>query len=1179
MRRPARISHQAAALVAALTAFFVFFELTKKETPYSSIASAGSPGALLRAEQSRKELRHALGLTRPEAPDEFLRYHADIRTREGTTEPGYPANHRIQELSKAMERYAASLRKSPQLPWIERGPGNVGGRTRGLIVDPDDPTFNTWFAGSVGGGIWKTTTGGLTWENKTPTLPNLATTTLAMASSNRSIIYAGTGEGFGNIDAIRGDGIWKSTNRGESWQQLASTARNTNFFYVNRLLVDPTDERLVLAATNTGIFRSTDGGMSWANVYGSASRVQHLIAHPNNFSIQFATQNGFGVLKSTDRGINWTRSSQGLGGGARYELAIAPSDPNRIYVAVETNSSTSDLYLSDDAGASWIKTSQSTSLNWLGGQGWYNNTIAVHPYEKDIVFVGGLDLYKITIGSGGSSSSQITSVDTINTGTFLSFVNFGLPFMGGGVGTGVDFVPSPISLTTSDYVSVEIRFGGGRKQKAHRFVVPDGAGQPVSAYSYGGYVDVPFEVWDVTNQRQLMVSFRDQINNGVFDLSPNPSGGVSREYLFVNAVPYDPTLPHPNIALAGGMKYKNIYGIGPALASGSSWNPQALPEAILRINYGTVITRTRTSQKISDWRLTSQTLLSQVYVHADHHNIYIVPTNPLLKAFRIINANDGGIAISTDGGVTWRETTAGYITSQFYGATKKPAENVYIGGMQDNGTWMSGLNPSAQSEWRPQLGGDGFAVAWHPTNLNYILGSIQYNNFRRTTNGGATWIVGTTDITDVGSGFGPFVSVLASSPLDPDLVFAVGSRGVWRSDNFAENWTSIPITTDWGFGTGATAAISLADPQIVWAGVRMSSTGTTQGRLWVSRDGGITFQPTTNYTSATLGRLSGLATHPTEPHTAYALFSFARAPKILRTTDLGQSWTDISGFGGGSVSTNGFPDVATYALLVLPHRPNEIWVGTEIGLFISIDNGQSWSYSNNGLPAASIWQLKVVDDQVVAATHGRGVWSVTLPELASVTPRTVTLAPRLNKSQQTARNYFPINLSLRSAYDSTQVLVDRNLYTTLPANGTPMDLVVHFRENVNRPITVELLAYKQGVGYRSSSRTFSVIVSADKEPLTPTSFSLEQNYPNPFNSSTTIRFALPRTSRVQLVMYDLRGREVASLLDQELPAGVYAHTWDARGVASGAYVCRLTATDPLSPARLFSDARRLILLK
>ena len=168
-------------------------------------------------------------------PDKFVEFENRIRSSPGTNAPAYPLNYKMTELDKAVKRkFNISLSKfnssfkqlqSGALPWIERGPGNVTGRTRGLIIDPDDSTGNTWFAGSVGGGIWKTTNGGKDWANKTPALPNLATTTLAMAPSNHKVIYAGTGEGFFNVDAVVGDGIFKSTDRGETWDQLASTAK------------------------------------------------------------------------------------------------------------------------------------------------------------------------------------------------------------------------------------------------------------------------------------------------------------------------------------------------------------------------------------------------------------------------------------------------------------------------------------------------------------------------------------------------------------------------------------------------------------------------------------------------------------------------------------------------------------------------------------------------------------------------------------------------------------------------------------------------------------------------------------------------------------------------------------------------------------------------------------------
>ena len=299
--------------------------------------------------------------------------------------------------------------------------------------------------------------------------------------------------------------------------------------------------------------------------------------------------------------------------------------------------------------------------------------------------------------------------------------------------------------------------------------------------------------------------------------------------------------------------------------------------------------------------------------------------------------------------------------------------DMYIGGTQDNGTWLSPSNPTNTSSWTSVLSGDGFQVDWNYDNPNEILGSVYYDAIYKTTDGGAHWFdaAATNGLTDAGNG--PFITKLAKSKQDPDMVFAIGASGVWRSDDFASSWTLSPITSNFsGTATFAQVKMSLHNPQIVWAGSGMAS----NSNIYVSADGGLTFNATNNYTTVPLGRITSLETDPLKDSTAYALFSFAKAPKILKTTDLGQSWADISGFGTDTVSSTGFPDVAVYSLLVMPYDPNIIWAGTDIGIFESTDGGGSWAYANNGAPAAAIWEMLIVNDQIIVATHGRGIWSV-----------------------------------------------------------------------------------------------------------------------------------------------------------------------------------------------------------
>jgi hypothetical protein len=167
--------------------------------------------------------------------------------------------------------------------------------------------------------------------------------------------------------------------------------------------------------------------------------------------------------------------------------------------------------------------------------------------------------------------------------------------------------------------------------------------------------------------------------------------------------------------------------------------------------------------------------------------------------------------------------------------------------------------------------------------------------------------------------------------------------------------------------------VSLANPDVVWAASTLTSDNI---EVLVSIDGGDTFDPVQNYEIREMGNTSGLSTHPTQEGTAYLTFSFARSPKILKTTDFGSTWEDISGYEGGSESTSGFPDVAVYCVFVFPYDTNKIWAGTEIGLVETLDGGLTWNLANNGLPSVSVWDIKAVDDEIVLATHGRGIWSV-----------------------------------------------------------------------------------------------------------------------------------------------------------------------------------------------------------
>jgi photosystem II stability/assembly factor-like uncharacterized protein len=957
-----------------------------------------------------------------------------IRLKPGQTEPDYLPGYQMAEYLKAQQA-VGNFRTEENLPWRERGPGNYSGRARCVLVDVADVNQRTWLVGSASGGIWRSTDAGASWANVTPNVPNLAISTIAQSPANARVMYAGTGEGAfgGGISGINGSGMLKSTDGGLTWQILPSTVpslQNQNFLNVNRIIVDPRNENILVAATSNGSFqrftasimRSEDGGNSWQRAFAPNAFPQQVIAAPSNFNRQYATINFFGIARSDDAGRSWRMlpfivladTVAGERSVGRTELAISPVNPNRLYASMQFSGTTTDaaaLFTSDDGGNTWRQMAElgaTSAPDYLGGQGDYNNSVVADPFNENVVYWGGVELYRGEVQPGNIRDSErgYLGVDDSEVSQFFLWTRV----------TGWGHWGGQMQIRDFSRTSpIEVRFGRGRRQRAHRFVTRtqgSGAGVPVRDYVYRDYVDVPFEVWDTDRNRQVMISFRDQEGDGRFNLNQREANDqallTNREYLYIHNVAYNPTTPNPRIATDGGQEEELVYSLWPYMNTGQTWNPDNFPDMALRIVFGRVSTQGANISQLTR----SNDILS---IHVDHHQLATIVTDRAARRFRLISVNDGGLAYSDDAGGTWLMRDRGMNTNQFYTAIKRQGANEYIGGVQDGNPMRSGPNPDANGAYTdqntPRNFADGFAVAWNYRNPQLLLASNQYNRIVRSTDGGNSYQVSVNGLTDACSNLSncggadtlaPFFTKLANSDRQPDLVLAVSRNGVWRSTNFGQNWTNIRLTANQGWGGFLDVEVSDADPNIVWAGGSMI-TGTTTANsrfLWVSNNGGTSFSRVQNF-SRSLGNITALVPDPSNAQTCYALFSQSRGPKILRTTNLGQSWEDLSGFGTNETSSNGFPDVAVYSLLAFPDRQT-IWVGTEIGLFESTNNGTSWRLANNGLPAVHIWDMKVRDGQVVVATHGRGIWTVDLLDRFANSPLSV-----LNPGQATPFKLYP----------------------------------------------------------------------------------------------------------------------------------------------------------------------------
>jgi hypothetical protein len=228
-------------------------------------------------EPARPDSRRPVRNDEPgKAQEFFARKRAPVGETAVPTERYALARRQIAQMrtySTASAAFAPSLEDSgipPSLPnigtWGALGPGNVGGRTRAILVDPTPPG-NTYYAGGVAGGVWKSTNAGASWTPVGDAMANLAVSSMAMNPAAPSQILAGTGEGYYNIDAVRGAGIFKTTNSGGTWTQLTAT-NNANFYYVNDIVWSLTTG-FVYAATRTGVWRSTNGGTTWTSILNS----------------------------------------------------------------------------------------------------------------------------------------------------------------------------------------------------------------------------------------------------------------------------------------------------------------------------------------------------------------------------------------------------------------------------------------------------------------------------------------------------------------------------------------------------------------------------------------------------------------------------------------------------------------------------------------------------------------------------------------------------------------------------------------------------------------------------------------------------------------------------------------------------------------------------------------------
>ncbi|MDH3689217.1 MAG: hypothetical protein OEU36_07015 [Gammaproteobacteria bacterium] len=324
--------------------------------------------------------------------------------------------------------------------WTMAGPTNIGGRMTSVVVHPQHPD-EIW-VGAAGGGVWHSVNAGQSWESLWDKQDSLNVGALAIDPNDPEIIYCGTGEANLSADSYPGVGLYRTTDGGASWQLIRRADTNGIAARIGAIAINPFDSNHILIGgvghylagqAHTGgmggLYESPDGGQSWLR-YGFISvseyRCHSIVFHPTQAGTFFisVTEQGFsnGIWRTTDNGNNWTHLTQGLPSPERFNrtsLAIAPSNPDRIYALASDNSSrVLGVFRSDNGGDSWspihgtsfhYQRQVGTFFDQLERQMTYNNTIAVSPADPDRVICGGVDLH-LSI-NGGTTWQNVTIWD------------------------------------------------------------------------------------------------------------------------------------------------------------------------------------------------------------------------------------------------------------------------------------------------------------------------------------------------------------------------------------------------------------------------------------------------------------------------------------------------------------------------------------------------------------------------------------------------------------------------------------------------------------------------------------------------------------------------------------------------------------------------------------------------
>ncbi|MCH2182685.1 MAG: PDZ domain-containing protein [Mariniblastus sp.] len=859
--------------------------------------------------------------------------------------------------------------------WREVGPTATGGRVTDIEVHPQNP--HHILVASASGGLWETVNNGTTWNCIFENEGTISIGDIAIDPQNPQTIWVGTGEANNQRSSLWGDGVYKSTDGGKSWTNTG--LKETH--HIGRIVVDPTNSEVVYVAAlgklysgneERGLYRTQDGGETWQKVLYISPQV--------------------GVV----------------------DVVVDPANPNHVFAAsyerlrrawdFDGAGPGSAVYKSTDGGDTWNRLDGGLPSGEIGRIG-----LAIFPGNSKIMYA--------TVSNQNPAPRRSRSRRSTDEAGEEKSADPENPRQ--------EEDPSQDDADEGSIVDTKLGFrvelfevGAAVKEvqrgsAAYRAGIRDGN----KIVSVGGIY---------TENVELIASALKNHRDGdeVTVVVEKDGQAVSATLTAAKTVATAPGRP------IGGEIYRSEdagatwtkvnrepVGGNPAYYYGQIRVDPVDDQRVYVLSVPVYVSSDGGKTFSSDGAPT---------VHVDHHALWINPDNPN----HMMLGNDGGFHISYDQSKTW-DYVYNLPLAQFYaiGVDMQEPYHVY-GGLQDNGSWGGPSKSSGsvgRQEWYRVGGGDGFYVQVDPEDSNIVFSESQFGAIgRRNRATGASRSIRPPQTEGAAHRYN-WNSPILMSTHDPRVIYFAGNK-LFKSFNRGDDWLEI------------SGDLTTADPERIAGNVphctittiaesrkdkKRLLVGTDDGKVQITLDGGESWTDLTDRFPFRPPNwwCSRVEFATDDKDTAYASFTGYREddfrPFVFKTTDAGQTWEAIA---------SNLPEGPVNVIKQDPENPTTLYVGTEFGVFVSLDKGKRWHALDQGLPRVSVQDLLVHprDGDLVIGTHGRGIYV-----MDGVAP-----FQHFDTGQQDQPQLYPVRDWTRVARSNSSMFAgDRKRLAPPPATG------------------------------------------------------------------------------------------------------------------------------------------------